>query len=180
MDFRFVFYVLSFLSLCVAGTLLVPMGISAAYGEAGTRAFLFSILICGGIGLAGLTLLRSGKKEIGHREGFAIVGLGWVAVCLLGALPYLLTGTFSSVVDACFESTSGFTTTGATVIENLEILPKGILFWRSLTHWLGGMGIILLSMAILPMLGVGGMQLYRAEVPGPVVDRLKPRIRETA
>ena len=103
-----------------------------------------------------------------------------MVVCLLGALPYLFAGTFSSLVNACFESTSGFTTTGATVIQDLEILPKGILFWRSLTHWLGGMGIILLSMAILPMLGVGGMQLYRAEVPGPVPDRLKPRIRETA
>jgi trk system potassium uptake protein TrkH len=103
-----------------------------------------------------------------------------MAVCFLGALPYLFAGTFSSLVNACFESTSGFTTTGATVVQNLEILPKGVLFWRSLTHWLGGMGIILLSMAILPMLGVGGMQLYRAEVPGPVPDRLKPRIRETA
>jgi trk system potassium uptake protein TrkH len=123
---------------------------------------------------------RSERKEIGHREGFAIVGLGWMVVCLLGALPYLFAGTFSSVVNACFESTSGFTTTGATVVQNIEVLPKGILFWRSLTHWLGGMGIILLSMAILPMLGVGGMQLYRAEVPGPVPDRLKPRIRETA
>ncbi len=180
MDFRFVFYILSFLSLCLSGALLVPLLISLAYGEAETKAFLFSILICGGFGLAGSILFRSEKKEIGNREGFAIVGLGWMAICLLGALPYLFAGTFSSVVNACFESTSGFTTTGATVLDDIEILPKGILFWRSLTHWLGGMGIILLSMAILPMLGVGGMQLYRAEVPGPVPDRLKPRIRETA
>jgi trk system potassium uptake protein TrkH len=180
MDFRFVFYILSFLLLCLAGALLVPMGICLAYGEEAAKAFLHSILVCGGIGLAGLALLRSGKKEIGNREGFAIVGLGWVAVCLLGALPYLFAGTLPDPVNACFESTSGFTTTGASVIEDLEVLPKGILFWRSLTHWLGGMGIILLSMAILPMLGVGGMQLYRAEVPGPVPDRLKPRIRETA
>lgn len=180
MDYRFVSYVLSFLSLCLSGTLLLPLGVSLAYGEAETKAFLFSTLICGGIGLAGSFLFRSGKKEIGNREGFAIVGLGWMVVCLLGALPYIFAGTFSSLVNACFESTSGFTTTGATVIEDLEVLSKGILFWRSLTHWLGGMGIILLSMAILPMLGVGGMQLYRAEVPGPVPDRLKPRIRETA
>jgi trk system potassium uptake protein TrkH len=180
MEFRVVFYVLSFLSLCLSGALLVPTGISLAYGEGEVKAFLLSALICGGIGLGGLALFRSERKELGHREGFAIVGLGWLVVCLLGALPYLFAGTFSSVVNACFESTSGFTTTGATVIPDLEILPKGILFWRSLTHWLGGMGIILLSMAILPMLGVGGMQLYRAEVPGPVPDRLKPRIRETA
>ena len=180
MEFRVVFYVLSFLSLCLSGALLVPTGVSLAYGEGEVKAFLLSALICGGIGLGGLALFRSERKELGHREGFAIVGLGWLVVCLLGALPYLFAGTFSSLVNACFESTSGFTTTGATVIQDLEILPKGILFWRSLTHWLGGMGIILLSMAILPMLGVGGMQLYRAEVPGPVPDRLKPRIRETA
>jgi trk system potassium uptake protein TrkH len=180
MDFRVVFYVLGFLSLCLSGTLLVPMGISLGYGEEEAMAFLVSAMICGGIGLGGLMAFRSDRKEIGNREGFAIVGLGWMMVCLLGALPYLFAGTFSSVVNACFESTSGFTTTGATVVQNLELLPKGILFWRSLSHWLGGMGIILLSMAILPMLGVGGMQLYRAEVPGPVPDRLKPRIRETA
>jgi trk system potassium uptake protein TrkH len=180
MDFRVVFYVLSFLSLCLSGTLLVPMGISFGYGEEEAMAFLVAAAICGGIGLGGLMAFRSERKEIGHREGFAIVGLGWMVVCLLGALPYLFAGTFSSAVNACFESTSGFTTTGATVVQNIELLPKGILFWRSLTHWLGGMGIILLSMAILPMLGVGGMQLYRAEVPGPVPDRLKPRIRETA
>jgi trk system potassium uptake protein TrkH len=180
MDFRVVFFVLSFLSLCLAGTLLVPLGIALAYGEAEASAFLYAFLVCGGTGLAGWVLFRSERKEFGHREGFAIVGLGWVLVCLFGALPYIFAGTFSSVVNACFESTSGFTTTGATVIENIESLPKGILFWRSLSHWLGGMGIILLSMAILPMLGVGGMQLYRAEVPGPVPDRLKPRIRETA
>ncbi len=180
MDFRVIFFVLSFLSLCLAGTLLVPMGISFAYGEGEATAFLFSALICAGIGLGGWFLFRPERREFGHREGFAIVGLGWLLACFLGALPYLFAGTFTSVVNACFESTSGFTTTGATVVENIEILPKGILFWRSLTHWLGGMGIILLSMAILPMLGVGGMELYRAEVPGPVPDRLKPRIRETA
>ncbi len=174
MDFRFVFYVLSFLSLCLSGTLLVPLGVSLAYGEAEAKAFLFSTLICGGIGLAGTrACFDPGRKEIGNREGFAIVGLGWMVVCLLGALPYLFAGTFSSLVNACFESTSGFTTTGATVIEDLEVLSKGILFWRSLTHWLGGMGIILLSMAILPMLGVGGMQLYRAEVPGPCAGPLE-------
>jgi trk system potassium uptake protein TrkH len=180
MDFRVVFYVLGFLSLCVSGALLIPAGISLAYGEAEVQAFLFSALVSGGIGLVGIALFRPERKELSHREGFAIVGLGWVLVCLLGSLPYLFAGTFSTVVNACFESTSGFTTTGATVIEDLEMLPRGILFWRSLSHWLGGMGIILLSMAILPMLGVGGMQLYRAEVPGPVPDRLKPRIRETA
>ncbi len=180
MDFRRVFSILSFLLICLSGTLLLPMGVSYLYGEPETLAFLWSFLLCGVIGGVGYLLSRSGKQEISHREGFAIVGLGWVTVCLLGAVPYLFAGTFPNFLDAFFESSSGFTTTGATVLDDIEVLPKGILFWRSLTHWLGGMGIILFSMAILPMLGVGGMQLYRAEVPGPVPDRLKPRIRETA
>ncbi len=180
MDFRRVFSILSFLLLCLSGTLLLPMGVSYLYGEPETKAFFYSFLICGFTGLAGYLLFRSDTKEISHREGFAIVGLGWVIVCLMGSVPFLLAGTFPNFLDALFESSSGFTTTGATVLDDIEILPKGILFWRSLTHWLGGMGIILFSMAILPMLGVGGMQLYRAEVPGPVPDRLKPRIRETA
>ncbi len=180
MEIRFVLSILSFLLLCVSGTLIVPMGVSLLYGEPSAKAFLWSCLICGSIGTSGFFLFRTQRKEISHREGCAIVGLGWVFICLMGALPYIFDGTFNSVVDACFESASGFTTTGASVLQDIEVLPKGILFWRSFTHWLGGMGIILLSMAILPMLGVGGMQLFQAEVPGPVADRLKPRIRETA
>jgi len=167
--------------LCMSGTLLVPMIVSFLYSEIGIAfSFLASCLICGGLGLAGYFLFKTERKEISHREGCAIVGLGWILICLIGALPYIFAGTFPSITDACFESASGFTTTGASVLNEIEGLPKGILFWRSFTHWLGGMGIILLSMAILPMLGVGGMQLFQAEVPGPVADRLKPRIRETA
>jgi len=180
MDFRRVFSILSFLLLCLSGTLLLPLGVSYLYGEPEVLAFFWSFVLCGAIGGAGYLLLRTGKQEITHREGFAIVGLGWVLVCLLGAVPFQFAGTFPHFLDAFFESTSGFTTTGATVLDDIEVVPRGILFWRSLTHWVGGMGIILFSMAILPMLGVGGMQLYRAEVPGPVPDRLKPRIRETA
>ncbi len=180
MDFRRVFSILSFLLLCLSITLLAPMVVSFLYGEEEVRAFFLSFILCGGVGLAGYILLRTGPTEISHRDGFAIVGLGWVIACLMGALPYVFAGTFDGFLDAFFESSSGFTTTGATVLPDIELLPKGILFWRSLTHWLGGMGIIVLSMAILPMLGVGGMQLYKAEVPGPVPDRLKPRIRETA
>jgi trk system potassium uptake protein TrkH len=109
-----------------------------------------------------------------------VVAIGWTAAGLFGALPYYWGGVFSTFADAFFESVSGFTTTGASVLINIEIVPRGLLFWRSLTHWLGGMGIIVLSLAILPFLGVGGMQLYKAEVPGPAPDKLKPRIRDTA
>ena len=110
----------------------------------------------------------------------AITTLGWVAASIFGALPFYFSGVLPQPVDCIFETISGFTTTGASVIRNVEIVAPGILFWRSLTHWLGGLGIIVLGLAILPFLGVGGMQLYKAEVPGPVVDKLKPRLKDTA
>ena len=120
------------------------------------------------------------KDDLGPREGFGIVAFSWTSIAIFGALPYLFTGSIDGVVPAVFESMSGFTTTGATVIQDVEALSHGILLWRSLTHWLGGMGIIVLVIAILPFLGVGGMQLFRAEVPGPTTERLRPRVTQTA
>ncbi len=180
MDFRLVGRLLGFLLVCLSLTMLPPAGVCLFYGEPYWRTFVSSALLTLVLGGALFAFLRPERREFSHREGFAVAGLGWLLACLAGSLPYLLSGVLPNFVDALFESASGFTTTGATVVSDVEVLPRGILFWRSLTHWLGGMGIILLSVAILPMLGVGGMQLYRAEVPGPVVDRLKPRIRETA
>lgn len=119
-------------------------------------------------------------EEVTAREGFAIVTMAWTTTALFGSLPYLLSGALDSPVTALFESMSGFTTTGATVFADIEALPRGILLWRSLTHWIGGMGIIVLVIAVLPYLGVGGMQLFRAEVPGPTPERLRPRIAQTA
>jgi trk system potassium uptake protein TrkH len=119
-------------------------------------------------------------KDISFREAFAMVSLSWVAVAIVGALPYLLSGVLTSPAAALFESMSGFTTTGSSVLADIEAAPPGILLWRSLTQWLGGMGIIVLGIAVLPYLGVGGMQLFRLEAPGPTTDRLRPRIRETA
>jgi trk system potassium uptake protein TrkH len=118
--------------------------------------------------------------ELSTREGFAAVGLAWIAIAIAGALPYLMTGAIGSVTDAVFESAAGVTTTGASIISDPGTLPHGILFWRSLTQWIGGMGIIVLSVAILPLLGMGAVQLARAESPGPTPDRLTPRFRETA
>ena len=115
-----------------------------------------------------------------QREGIAIVALSWMTIGIVGALPFYLGIDSCSFVDAVFESVSGFTTTGASILTDIESVPKGLLFWRSFIQWLGGMGIIVLSVAILPFLGVGGMQLYKAEVPSPVPDKLKPRIRDTA
>lgn len=180
MHFRLIGNALGALILFVGLAMLLPLGVSLIYAEGDAKALLISLSITtlSGLFLYGLT--RGSAKEIGNKDGFAIVALGWICACLFGSLPYFFSESLANFVDCYFESASGFTTTGATVIASIEKLPHGILFWRSLTHWLGGMGIILLSLAILPFLGVGGMQLYKAEVPGPVVDKLAPRVREMA
>jgi trk system potassium uptake protein len=131
-------------------------------------------------GLLFLFFRRTETEVITQREGMAIVAIGWTAVGFFGALPFYLSAEGFSFVDAFFESVSGFTTTGSSILTSIESVSKGLLFWRSFIQWLGGMGIIVLSVAILPFLGVGGMQLYKAEVPTPVPDKLKPRIRDTA
>ncbi len=123
---------------------------------------------------------RDFNKVISKRDGYLIVSLAWVIISIFGALPFYLSGTIPSYTNAFFETISGFTTTGATIITDIEAMPKGLLFWRSMTHWIGGMGIIVLSLAILPFLGIGGMQLFIAEVPGPTPDKLHPRITQTA
>ena len=123
---------------------------------------------------------RRNTEELSLKDGFGIVGFSWFGASLIGSLPFLISGAIPSFPLALFEATSGLTTTGSTILANIEVLPKGILFWRSFLHWLGGMGIIVLSVAILPFLGLGGMQLYKAESPGPTKDKLRPRIQQTA
>ncbi len=118
--------------------------------------------------------------EVKKRDGYLIVGLGWLAMTFFSSLPYVLSGAIPSYTDAFFETISGLTTTGATILNDIEALPKGILFWRSMTQWIGGMGIIVLTIAILPLLGVGGMELFASEAPGPTKDKIHPRIKETA
>ena len=143
-----------------------------------------------GILLAGLVTLITGlllrfatkgfEKKIKKKEGYLVVTLGWITMSLSGALPYMFTGAIPSLTDAFFETMSGYTTTGASIMNDIEIMPKGILFWRSTTHWIGGMGIIVLAIAILPLLGIGGMQMFAAEAPGPSSDKMHPRITDTA
>jgi trk system potassium uptake protein len=164
-----------FVALFMAAAGLVSLG----YGEPAGAEILVAALVTF---LVGGTVYRATtfQGDVTTREGFAIVTLAWTATAVFGALPYLLTGSITSPVGAVFESMSGFTTTGATVFADIEALSHGILFWRSLTHWLGGMGIIVLVIAVLPYLGVGGMQLFQAEVPGPTPERLRPRITQTA
>jgi trk system potassium uptake protein TrkH len=123
---------------------------------------------------------KSSARDLGAREAFAVVTFSWVVASLVGGLPFWISGALPGMTDAFFEAMSGFSTTGASVVTDIESLPRGLLFWRSLTHWLGGMGIIVLSLAVLPFLGVGGMELYRAEVPGPMQEKLTPRVQQTA
>ena len=174
---RFIGILILFLGLCMTGPLLAAF----LFDDGGTGAILLSMGIAFGVGLIFFAATRQEEeRQLNHRDGVAIVTLGWVMAGLVGTLPYLLSGAIPDLTNAYFESLSGFSTTGASILTDIEALPKGILLWRSLTQWLGGMGIIVLSIAILPYLGIGGMQLYKAEVPSPVVDKLKPRISETA
>lgn len=133
------------------------------------------------IGYIAFMLTRKNKsKELKKKDGYLIVTLGWLTMSAFGTLPYMLSGAIPNFTDAFFETISGFTTTGATILTDIEAVDKGVLFWRSLTQWIGGMGIIVLAVAILPILGIGGMQLFVAEAPGITPDKLKPRITETA
>jgi trk system potassium uptake protein len=180
-QFRPVINIIGFL-LILEGLLMLPgIPFSLYYNDND----VIPILVCGvGISIIGFILWYFTKTkdffEIKKREGYLIVALGWVIMSAFGALPFMLHGSIPNFTDAFFETASGFTTTGASILTNIEALPHGLLFWRSMTHWIGGMGIIVLSLAILPLLGIGGMQLYVAEVPGTSKDKIHPRVRETA
>ncbi|MBW2631378.1 MAG: TrkH family potassium uptake protein [Deltaproteobacteria bacterium] len=182
MNTRNILYILGALIFFLGLTMFFPLFCSLYYNEGDSNAFVYSIAITSCIGGLFYFLFRpvNGKISLTHKEGFLIVATGWFLAAAFGSLPYMIQGVLPQFGDAFFESISGFTTTGATVITNIGNLPHGILFWRSLTQWLGGMGIIILSIAILPLLGVGGMQLYKAELPSPVKDKLTPRVVETA
>jgi trk system potassium uptake protein TrkH len=181
MRWRFILRIIGVLIFFFGLTMVFPLIVGLYHHEQGVTALLESVGITAISGMLLFLVFRKEKAEvINQREGMAIVALGWTAVGLFGAIPFFLGDGYFTFTDAFFESVSGFTTTGASVLTNIEGLSKGLLFWRSLIQWLGGMGIIVLSVAILPFLGVGGMQLYKAEVPTPVPDKLKPRIRDTA
>ncbi|MDH3359387.1 MAG: TrkH family potassium uptake protein [Desulfobulbaceae bacterium] len=171
--------ILGKLLIVLSFTLLTPIPFSLYFGDGMIPVFL--LCACCGSLLGGVMVaLFLPEKELGYRDGFAVVVFSWVLFAFIGALPYYFSGAMPSFVDCYFESMSGFTTTGSTIMDKVEILPKSVLFWRAMTHWLGGMGIIVLSLAVMPLLGIGGMQLFQAEMPGPTKDRLAPRIQDTA
>lgn len=179
MNFGMVLRVLGSLLLVEAGLMLPPLFVSYYNGGPDTMAFVWSILITA---IVGFVLVRSfqAKKTMQAKEGLTIVALGWILVSLFGSLPFILSGSIPSFVDAFFETVSGFTTTGATILTDVEVLPKGILFWRSFTHWIGGMGILVFTIALIPKLGGGSYQIFKVESPGPAPDRIVPKVSDTA
>ncbi|MBQ7592990.1 MAG: TrkH family potassium uptake protein [Synergistaceae bacterium] len=181
MKFRVVFKVLSLISLVVSCAMLFPFAISLYDHAPDKSAFALSMFF--GFFVSFIFYVYSTNEKsthIGIREGVGITGFSWLTASVVGALPYWISGSVSSYTDAFFETMSGFTTTGATIMTEIEILPRGILLWRSLTHWMGGMGIIVLSLAVLPFLGVSGMEMYKAEVPGVTAEKVTPRLHQTA
>ncbi|MFC1848996.1 TrkH family potassium uptake protein [candidate division CSSED10-310 bacterium] len=179
MNYKSVVHSISSLLLVMGFFFIFPLFFSLYFHDGVHNSLLLSMAITIFVGGTFFYWTR-GKTAIRRREGFLVVTFSWVLCSFFGALPFYISGAIPSFTDAFFESMSGFTTTGASILTDIESVAEGLLFWRSLTHWLGGMGIIVLSLAILPIFGIGGMQLYKAEVPGPTPDRLKPRITETA
>ena len=180
MNYKMVGFVLGRIFLIEAALMLFPMGCAAIYGEwSVVLSFLWPALIVLALGL--MTSLRTPQNtKIYARDGLAIVALVWVLMSVFGALPFVISGEIPSFVDAFFETVSGFTTTGSTILTDVEALSHGTLFWRSFSHWIGGMGVLVFAMAVLPMTDGRAMHLMRAEVPGPTVGKLVPRIRKTA
>ena len=179
-NIRPIIRVIAVLLIIIGGLMFTGLPFSFYFGSGDAMPLFNSGLICVIIG-AILWLIRwPGGNDIKKREGYLIVAMGWLSMVSFSMLPYLFSGVIPDVVGAFFESVSGMTTTGASVLNDIESVPKGILYWRSLTQWIGGMGIIVLTVAIFPLLGIGGIELFVAEAPGPTSDKLHPRIQETA
>ena len=178
MNFRLVANITSYVLWVEAGFLLLPLAVSVFSGEAWLPFFITAVL-CILIGGA-LHLVPVKNRKMHGRDGFMAVALSWIALSLMGALPYVLTGALDSYVDAVFETVSGLTTTGSTVFPEVEHLPYSVLLWRSLTQWMGGMGVLVLFLALMPKLGDGAVYLMRAESPGPIKSKLVPKVGSTA
>jgi len=180
LNYKIIFHFLGLLLLFNGGFMLLASIMSFVYKEAIAIQIVSAAIIVLLVGAFVMINTRRHTKEMNRREGYLVVTFGWIIMALSGSLPYVITETIPSFTNAFFETISGYTTTGATILTDIEAMPKGILFWRSFTHWIGGMGIIVLAVAILPLLGIGGMQLFAAEAPGPSADKLHPRITDTA
>lgn len=178
-NFRVVLRILGILLVCEALLMLPSLAVATYYNGTDIHAFALSILITGLVGVP-LIFLKTGSRSMYARDGFAIVALGWILLSLFGGLPFYISGSITSFVDCFFETSSGFTTTGASIMSDIESMPRGILFWRSFTHWVGGMGVIVLTLAVLPSAGAGAVQMMKAESPGPNPGKIVPKVAETA
>ncbi len=179
MNRRMVLYVVGKVVMVEAGLMLLPLITALAYKEAVAFSIGISIAFALILGFLLTKIFKPGLKTIYAKEGFVITALSWLALSAVGALPFFISGEISSYVDAFFETVSGFTTTGASILTDVESMSKGLLMWRSFTHWVGGMGVLVFVMAIIPSLSDRSIHLLRAEVPGPVVGKLVPKIRQT-
>ena len=177
---KVVIRILGLLLFIESGFLILSGIVPFFYGESDWKSIFLTALLTFSLAIITFFSTKNARSTINKREGYLIVALVWVVFSFFGALPFYIGGYIPSYTDAFFEAMSGFTTTGASILNEIEALPHGLLFWRSLTQWMGGMGMILLSIAILPIFGIGGMQLYAAEVPGPTPDKFHPRVKETA
>ncbi|MCM4165064.1 MULTISPECIES: TrkH family potassium uptake protein [unclassified Arenibacter] len=177
---KIIFHLMGLLLLCNGFFMILAAVVSGIYDDGATLDITLAAVVTMLVGVLAMFYTRNHKKEVKRKEGYIIVTFGWLVMSASGMLPYLFSGAIPDVTNAFFETISGYTTTGASVVDDIEALPEGILLWRSLTHWIGGMGIIVLAIAILPLLGIGGMQLFAAEAPGPSGDKLHPRITDTA
>lgn len=179
-NFNAVFRVLSVLLVIIGVMMWTGLPVSWAFQSGDGAALGISGVISVAVGMVLFLFQKKERAKVGKREGYLIVTLGWATMVSFGMLPYLISGLIPSVSGALFETVSGMTTTGASVLTDIEAAPEGLLYWRSLTQWIGGMGIIVLTVAIFPLLGFGGIELFGAEAPGPTSDKLHPRISETA
>ena len=180
MNRKMVYYMTGRIILLEGALLLVPLLVSLIYQDPGTVPFLITIAICAAVGGALSCFFRKTSQVIFAKEGFLITALAWLSVSAIGAIPFVLSGQIPSYIDAFFETVSGFTTTGASILTHVESMSHSLLFWRSFTHWMGGMGVLVLMVAIMPNLSSRTIHVLRAEMPGPTMGKLVPRLRDTA
>ena len=180
MNRKMVYFLIGRILLLEGGLLLLPLAVSLYYWDGGQIPFLLTIALCEGLGLLLCGVFRTENQVIFAKEGFFVTALAWLSVSALGALPFVISGEIPSFVDAFFETVSGFTTTGASILNNVEAMSRSMLFWRSFTHWIGGMGVLVLMVAIMPNLSGRTIHVLRAEMPGPTMGKLSPRLRDTA
>ena len=179
MNLKSIINLFSILVLFFSLSYIFPIIVSLIFDDGATSLFLYTLISIGFIGFLGLAATRNVDSELSQKDGFVIIVMFWIVLCFAGSIPFYLYGM--NVIDSIFESMSGITTTGATVISNLDMLPESLLFYRQLLQWMGGMGLIVLAIAVMPLLGIGGGQIYKTEIPGAMGEqRLTPRIKETA